>query len=208
MKPTPDLFVFTRDGLRGRLDPPSQAIGSKPSRVSIRLDNGLKLSVSSELLVPRKDGNYDLPVRVEPEAEGLHSGQTEEGVVVLPVVEEELNVRKQEQHTGTVRIHKKVFEREEWIDEAGFEEEVEIQRVPVHRELDEPVSIRTEGDTLIVPLMEEVLVVEKRLILKEELHITKHRKEIRNPQQVTLRREEAEVERIDNEENNQRTKEK
>lgn len=32
-------------------------------------------------------------------------------------------------------------------------------------------EIRTEGDVTIVPVLEEVLVVEKRLVLKEELHI-------------------------------------
>ena len=50
---------------------------------------------------------------------------------------------------------------------------------------------------MIVPIMEEVLVIEKRLILKEELHIHKRRVETHQPQQVTLRREEVRVERLD-----------
>jgi stress response protein YsnF len=32
-------------------------------------------------------------------------------------------------------------------------------------------EIRTESDVTILPVVEEVLVVEKRLVLKEELHI-------------------------------------
>jgi stress response protein YsnF len=44
-----------------------------------------------------------------------------------------------------------------------------------------------------------VLVVEKRLMLKEELHITKGEIETYKPQRVTLRTEEAVVERVDDE---------
>ena len=58
--------------------------------------------------------------------------------------------------------------------------------------------MRSEEDTLIIPVLEEVLVVEKRLLLKEEVRITK-REETHTPQRVTLRREEAAVERINRE---------
>jgi hypothetical protein len=49
---------------------------------------------------------------------------------------------------------------------------------------------------VIVSLLEEVLVVEKRLLLKEELHIRKRRAETHQPQQVTRRHEEARIERL------------
>jgi stress response protein YsnF len=44
--------------------------------------------------------------------------------------------------------------------------------------------------------MEEVLVVEKRLMLKEEVRVTKSRHEVRDPKEVTLRSEEAVIERL------------
>ena len=75
-------------------------------------------------------------------------------------------------------------------------EEVEVERVPVNRLVEGPVAVRQEGDTTIVPLVEEILVVEKRLMLKEELRITKRRVEEHAPQRITLRTEEATVERI------------
>jgi len=59
-----------------------------------------------------------------------------------------------------------------------------------------PVPVRHEGDTMIVPVLEEVLVVEKRLVLKEELRVTRRRVETREPQTVTLRREDVVVERF------------
>ena len=48
-----------------------------------------------------------------------------------------------------------------------------------------------------MPVLEEILVVEKRLMLKEELHITKEEVETYKPQRVLLRSEEAVVERVD-----------
>ena len=83
------------------------------------------------------------------------------------------------------------------VDEPLLREEVNIERVPVNRVVEGPVQVRREGNTLIVPLLEEVLVVEKRLMLKEELHITKRRFETREPRAVTLRTAEANIERVD-----------
>jgi stress response protein YsnF len=41
-----------------------------------------------------------------------------------------------------------------------------------------------------------VLVVEKRLMLREEVHVTRRREVRHDPQHVTIRREEAQVERL------------
>ena len=60
-----------------------------------------------------------------------------------------------------------------------------------------PVPVRQEGLTTIITLLEEV-VVEKRLRATEEVRITKRRAHPSRPlQHVTLRREEAVVERLD-----------
>jgi uncharacterized protein (TIGR02271 family) len=101
--------------------------------------------------------------------------------------------------TGRVRIRKVIHEWDEVVDPPLWREDVVVERVPVNHVIEAPVPIRTEGDTLIVPLLEEVLVVEKRLLLKEELHLTKRRLETHMPQRVTLRREEPVVERINRE---------
>jgi len=58
-----------------------------------------------------------------------------------------------------------------------------------------PPPVRHEGNTMIIPLLEEVLVVEKRLMLREELRVTRTQTEFHAPQQVTLRREEITVDR-------------
>jgi uncharacterized protein (TIGR02271 family) len=117
---------------------------------------------------------------------------------VIPVIEEVLDVQKRQVETGGVRIHKKVSEREERIDEPVWQEEVDVRRVAINRVVDGPApESRTEGDVMIVPVLEEVVVVRKQLVLKEELHITRRRIAARDSRTVTLRREEATVERIE-----------
>jgi stress response protein YsnF len=59
--------------------------------------------------------------------------------------------------------------------------------------IDEPLSIRYEGDTTIIPLLEEVLVIEKRLVLREEVHIKKLQRVVYNPQEVSLREEQVDI---------------
>ncbi len=116
---------------------------------------------------------------------------------VIPVVEEILDVRQRRVETGRVRITKIVHERQEEVNAPRVREEVTIERVTLNRMVDAPVSMRQEGDTFIIPLLEEVVVMEKRLMVKEELRITKRRIEEHASQKVTLRREEVVVERLD-----------
>jgi uncharacterized protein (TIGR02271 family) len=187
-------LVWGKDGLRGTLLQPSS-----PDRapVGIRLDNGQQLVVPAEMLVRQPDGSYYLalsPAEVEPfRRRDADSSKP----LVVPVIVEELEVQKRVVETGKVRITKVVQERETVVDEPLFRDEVEVERVRIDRVVDGPVPVRYEDDTMIVPLMEEVLVIEKRLVLKEEFHIRKRRVETPRPQQVTLRREEVRVERLE-----------
>jgi uncharacterized protein (TIGR02271 family) len=120
--------------------------------------------------------------------------------LVIPVIVEELDVQKRVVETGKVRITKVVHEQEALVDEPSWHEEVTVTRVPVQRVVDGPIPVRHEADTMIVSIMEEVLVVEKRLLLKEEVHIHKQRVETQQPQHITLRSEEALIERLNHRE--------
>ena len=57
-------------------------------------------------------------------------------------------------------------------------------------------EVRPSYGSVLIPLFEEVLVVEKRLLLKEEVHVTQRLVETHAPQRVTRRREEVVVERV------------
>ena len=115
---------------------------------------------------------------------------------VLPLLEEELRIDKRSVTTGKVRVRSVVDSVEEVARATLDGERVEVTRVPVNKEVDAAPSVRTEGDVTIVPVLEEVLVVEKRLILKEELHIRREvtRENVEVP--VTLRKQRAVIERL------------
>ncbi|MBP2313684.1 YsnF/AvaK domain-containing protein [Azospirillum soli] len=114
---------------------------------------------------------------------------------VLPLHEEVLSVGKRAVERAQVRITTEVRERQETVEQDLDRESVEVVRVPVGRPVDAAPEPRQEGDVLIVPILEEELVVTKRLVLKEELHIrktvTRHTERITE----TLRSEEAAVHR-------------
>lgn len=115
--------------------------------------------------------------------------------VAIPLAAEELRVEARPSATGRVIVRTTVREEEQVVDPPLTIEEVEVERVPIGRVVEAPTPIRQEGDTTIVPVFEEVLVVEKRLLLKEEVRLVRRRREERRPQRVTVRREEARVER-------------
>ena len=83
------------------------------------------------------------------------------------------------------------------MDEPLLREEVAIRHVPINKVWEgPPPAPRYEGETYILPLLEEVLVVEKRLVLKEELHISRAQRTVHAPQNVVLRSEDVSVERV------------
>lgn len=118
----------------------------------------------------------------------------------VPVVREEAEVEKQVVDTGRgVRIHKTVAEHPCHIDERLLRDDVEVSHVPVDRivPLDAAPATRYEGDTLVVPILEEVLVVERRVRIKEELRITRTRREEHHAETVMLKSEQVSVEHFD-----------
>lgn len=186
--------VTDRDGVRGLVDDAAALRSDRPARVHVRLENGSQVTVPGNMLEARPGDGYFFADSFARLAGTARAGGGEE--MVLPVIAEELVVGKKQAQTGTVRITKRVQEHEEVVDEPGFAEEVTVERVPLDRVVHALPEVRYEGDTMIVPVVEERVVVEKRLVLKEELRITRHRTEIHDPQRVTLRREEAEVTRL------------
>ena len=114
----------------------------------------------------------------------------------LPVVEETVAVERVRTVTGIVRARTETHEDTVTVDEPLLVEQVIIERVPMDRWIDHPVAVREEGDTTIIPVVEEVVVVEKRLKLVEEVRVTKQKTTKNEPQTLTLRRQEAVVERL------------
>jgi uncharacterized protein (TIGR02271 family) len=191
-------IVISKDGMRGTLiEGMPRDAGTR--HVMVEFESGQRVLVPADALTLQADGRYYyLAARVadvEQEQGSAPIESTDESYVV-PVVEEVLDITRRETEIGRVRVHKQVHERTERVDEPLLRDEVTVTRVPVNRVITEPAAARQEGDTLIVPVYEELLVVEKRLLLVEEVHITRHTHETHQPQDVTLRREEVVVERL------------
>jgi len=161
-------------------------------RAALRLEDGQRLDLPEEVLVAEPDGSYRSTL---PFDRLVAEGEREEQVFLE--AEERLVVGKQERETGRVRVTRRVETREEVIDEPGWREHVEVERVPVGQYVTEVAPAREEGGVTVVPVYEEVLVVERRLFLKEEVHLRKTREETREPQRVAVRKTVVDVSRED-----------
>jgi uncharacterized protein (TIGR02271 family) len=117
--------------------------------------------------------------------------------VEVPIVEEQISVEKRTFETGQVVVHvEPVVERQE-LEVPLLEETVEVERVAVNRFVDAPLPVRQEGDVTIVPVFEEVLVVEKRLMLKEEIRLVRRKVATRERRSFDVRKEQVHVLRAD-----------
>lgn len=197
MQPLSSVVVRDKDNVCGTVVPAAPHSPRNASQVLVQLESGQQVLVPTNALVQQPDGSYFLPLSLtELEPSGSAHDAEPDNPLVIPVIVEEVDVHKRVVETGKVRITKVVHEHEALVDEPLVQEEVEITRVPIQRVVDGPIPVRYEDDTVIVSILEEVLVVEKRLMLKEELHIRKQRREAHQPQHITLRREEAHIERL------------
>jgi uncharacterized protein (TIGR02271 family) len=124
-----------------------------------------------------------------------HESQIDNEMNVIPVIHEEVVFDKRVVETGKVRISKYIREFEEVVDEPLFREEVAVERVPINQFVEARPAVRQEGDTMIIPVVQEQIFVEKRLVLVEELHVRKQVVEAHQPQRVILRKEEVDIKR-------------
>ena len=84
------------------------------------------------------------------------------------------------------------------VDLPLLHEEIAVERVPFEQYVDDVPPTRQEGNTTIYPVVKEVLVVQKRLVLVEEIRVTRQQTQVQDTQTVRLRREEITVERTPN----------
>lgn len=114
----------------------------------------------------------------------------------LPLAKEELVVSRRKRERGRVRITKRIRAREALVEEPLRHDELDIERTTIQRAIEHIPEPRYEEDVLVIPVVEEVLVVHKQLMLKEEIRIRRRSVERPHRERVVLRSEEAVVERI------------
>lgn len=164
------------------------------------LDDGTIFSTDFSLLEREKD-HFLLPVSfknsLDNNRDNRQSDWTE--TVNIPVIQEEISIGTRQIDTGKgVRVRKHVTAHEEIVDVSRSEEILSVQHIEVGKIVseDELPQPRQEGNTYIIPVFEEVYVIEKKIRLKEEVRITKERKESTETQQINLNSERVEIERF------------
>ena len=115
--------------------------------------------------------------------------------LVVPLHAEEVSVAKRRVVTGQVRVGTITKESEQLVEELLEHEHVEIERIAVGKEVDKAPAVRQEGDTLIIPVLEEIVVVERRLLLKEEVRVRRTREKQPYQERVVIRKQEAVITR-------------
>jgi len=117
--------------------------------------------------------------------------------VIVPVIQDEVIARAQRVKTGSVRVDKHVEKNVRKIAVPLVHDDVEVRRVAVNRVIKEIPTVRSQDGIVVVPVVEEELVITKRLILKEEIHLIRRRTRERTIKEVEVQKEHAEVRRLD-----------
>ena len=115
----------------------------------------------------------------------------------VQLVVEEADVSKRKLVTGRIDVRTVTDTVDEIVKATVQGQTVDVTHVPIDRTIDAVPAMRTEGDVTIIPVVEEVLVIEKRLLLKEEVHIRRTTRSEDVETTVPLRRQRAIVERHD-----------
>jgi stress response protein YsnF len=119
--------------------------------------------------------------------------------VSIGAVQERLSVGIERTETGAVRVRKVNYDEMQEIPVALRTESVEVQRVQINRPVAEEYGPRQEGATLIVPVFEYVPVTESKLMLKEEVRITKSTSKVNAVHRASVQKQALIVERRDGE---------
>jgi uncharacterized protein (TIGR02271 family) len=133
-----------------------------------------------------------------PSDKSASTGVAREGLDpdVLQLFAEDASVDRRTVETGRVRIAKVTHTRDHLIDELLARTSVEVKRVPIGRVIDAIPPVKDDADLTVIPIVEETLVVERRLVLKEEVHIQRRKTTERYQETVQLRHQTAEVTHI------------
>lgn len=117
-------------------------------------------------------------------------------VLTVPILQEQLEVHTRTVEHGGVRIHKHVHQVPQQVDATLLHDTLRVTHVPIDRivPLEQIPPTRQDGDTLIIPVLEEVLIVEKRVRIKEEIHIQRRQEVRHHTETVQLRAETADIE--------------
>jgi uncharacterized protein (TIGR02271 family) len=139
-----------------------------------------------------------VPIEVEA-TEALTIPVDDPDYKTLKLLAEELKVSKRKVEDGGLRLERKTTTHLEPVDLELRRTSAAVERIAIDQPVDSIPTIRTEGDVVIVPVVEEKVEVIRRLILKEEVHIRLDESTERYHDDVELRKQDVEVSHITSE---------
>lgn len=117
-------------------------------------------------------------------------GKREAETRTIPVIQEEASISRVAEETGkALRVRVVSHEERQQVPVTEILEEISVEHVAINRYVNERTEPREEGGVLIIPVFETVPVVEERLLLKEEVRVVRHRREVQREEEVVLRKE-------------------
>lgn len=179
--------VIDRNGVKGRLHQVALDSARKPI-ARVQLSDGSRIDVPFELLEHDDHGGYRLPATWRDFTIHDDSGMT------IPVIEEKVRVDVQPGPEQRLKIRRRIVTRQEVVETPVRHERIEVESVPVDRLADEMPAPRQEGDVLVIPRVEEEIVVQRRFRVLEELRVRVVREERVHRETVELRRHELDIE--------------
>lgn len=117
--------------------------------------------------------------------------------IIVPVIAEQLHVDAVPVAKGGVRVVKRTIGQEHLVEAELRKDHVEVKRFKTNRIVDGPQAPTQVGNTTIIPIVEEVIRIEKQWVVTEEVHLTRTETTELFQDKVVLNREEATVERFD-----------
>ncbi|HYO80442.1 MAG TPA: DUF2382 domain-containing protein [Bryobacteraceae bacterium] len=185
--------LVTTDGLRGVVLRRARFI-DRDARSLVRLEDGREFEVPNDSLEVRQDGTFLLQMsgaggNGTRAASGVSEPNSAASAQTAPpqAADTSSSATAQTPPPQAADVRSSTTAQTTSAQSAGstadalFTEEAEVKRVSVNRMVTEAPQTRIEGEVTIVPVVEEVLVIEKRLLLKEEIHIVRRRAAVREP---------------------------
>lgn len=181
----PELQAFpvkTKSGRTGRVFRASRFLDRGDTKV--RLDDGSEFTVPPGTLRVQPDGSFfleddapSLEITLGPTADEHSESKPAEPIAAAEPAGTAAAPARRPADAGPGSVN---------IDEPLFSEDVSVERVPVNRIVDAPPETRQEGEITIIPVIEEVITIEKRLLLREEVRIRRSRTEVHKPRTVVV----------------------
>jgi stress response protein YsnF len=139
-----------------------------------------------------------VPLETERFPEGPSSILAKAGEATLQLHAEEAVIRTRLLHGDTVRVATVTHVREHVVEVPLTREIIEVEHVPIGQVVEVAPAIRHAGDVTILPVMEEieVVVIQRRLVLKEEIHVRRRQVTETHRETISLRTQTAVVTRF------------